>query len=362
MPARQRGSVVKRGASWQARWYDENGARASHGGFATKTDAADWLTDKVREVAALRRGDLPAPGTIPTVTELVDGYLASHEVDPATTSKLKYELAHAKREFGDRRIDELRPLELSTWRSTLPPRTRHQPFGAFKAVLEHAVTLGLLQVNPAARIKNRRVKLDEDREIRPFTSWDEVGAIGEELTPIYRQIPAMLVGTGLRPEELYGLEWRDVDLKTGVLSIERVYSQGRLKPCMKSDRQRRRVPLRGRVLDALGALPRGFGATPVFTARDGGRINHATFRMRHWTPALKAAGIDHRSVYTTRHTFAAWSIAAGIQLFYLSRIMGTSVQMLDERYGHLVPDSEEILRGLLDVYDQQQEQSTSAVR
>ena len=282
---------------------------------------------------------------------MVDGYLATHEVDPATTSKLKYELAHAKREFGGQRIDELRPLELSTWRATLPARTRHQPFGAFKAVLEQAVTLGLLQTNPAARIKNRRVKLDEDREIRPFTSWDEVDAIGEELTELYEQIPVVLVGTGLRPEELYGLEWRDVDLKAGVLSVERVYTQQRLKPCMKSDRQRRRVPLRGRVLDALRAVPTGFGATPVFTSRNGERINHETFRMRHWTPALKAAGIDHRSVYTTRHTFAAWSIAAGIQLFYLSRIMGTSVQMLDERYGHLVPDSEEMLRGLLDTYD-----------
>jgi integrase len=125
-----------------------------------------------------------------------------------------------------------------------------------------------------------------------------------------------------------------------------------LKPCMKSDRQRRRCPLRGRVIEALGALPRGFGSTPVFTTRQGARINHDTFRMRHWTPALKAAGIEHRTVYTTRHTFAAWSIRAGVSLFYLSRIMGTSVQMLDERYGHLVPDSEEYLRGLLDNFDE----------
>ena len=64
--------------------------------------------------------------------------------------------------------------------------------------------------------------------------------VGDELRPLYRQIPAVLVGTGLRPEELYGLEWRDIDLKAGVLSVERVFTQGRLKPCMKSDRQRRR--------------------------------------------------------------------------------------------------------------------------
>ena len=31
--------------------------------------------------------------------------------------------------------------------------------------------------------------------------------------------------------------------------------------------------------------------------------------------------------------------------------MGTSVSMIDQTYGHLVPDSEEYLRGLLDSYD-----------
>lgn len=43
--------------------------------------------------------------------------------------------------------------------------------------------------------------------------------------------------------------------------------------------------------------------------------------------------------------------AAGVQLFYLSRIMGTSITQIDATYGHLVPDSEEYLRGLLDAYD-----------
>ena len=35
-----------------------------------------------------------------------------------------------------------------------------------------------------------------------------------------------------------------------------------------------------------------------------------------------------------------------MNLFHLSRIMGTSVAMIDATYGHLVPDSEEYLRGL----------------
>ena len=40
-----------------------------------------------------------------------------------------------------------------------------------------------------------------------------------------------------------------------------------------------------------------------------------------------------------------------MQLFYLARIMGTSVAQIDGTYGHLLPDSEGYLRGLLDAYD-----------
>ena len=219
-------------------------------------------------------------------------------------------------------------------------------------MLEQAVTWQLIERNPSDRIRNRRVKLDEDREIQPFTSWDEVEAIAAELIPAYRALPLFLVGTGMRPEEALALEWRDIDQTNGVASIERVHSQGRTKPCMKSDRQRRRVPLRAKVLEALDAHPRRIDSRLVFPAHhDGDYIKLETFYLRHWTPALRAAGIEHRGVYACRHTFAAWSIAAGVQLFYLSRIMGTSVAQIDATYGHLVPDSEEYLRGVLDDYE-----------
>jgi integrase len=75
-------------------------------------------------------------------------------------------------------------------------------------------------------------------------------SISAEIDPRYSAIPIVLVGTGLRPEELFALERRDVDLEERVLSVERVYTQGVLKDCRKSSRQRRRVPLRERVVQA----------------------------------------------------------------------------------------------------------------
>jgi integrase len=357
MPARQRGSVVRRGRTWQARYYDEENVRRSRGGFLTKSSAHEWVDQKVEEVEKIRSGERLSRVEVPTVSELVDRFLAVHEVDPATTDKLHYELKHATRAFGETPIDQLRTPDLDTWRSTLPARSRHQLFRSFRQVMEQAVTWQLIDRNPTDRIRNRRVQLDENREIQPFVSWDEIEAIAAELLPAYRALPIFLVGTGMRPEESLALEWRDLDRKNAVASIERVHSQGRTKPCKKSDRQRRRVPLRARVLDALEAHPRRIDSPLIFPGHDGDYLKLKTFYLRHWKPGLRAAGIEHRGVYVCRHTFATWSIAAGVQLFYLSRIMGTSITQIDATYGHLVPDSEQYLRGLLDAYDESSEQA-----
>jgi integrase len=40
---------------------------------------------------------------------------------------------------------------------------------------------------------------------------------------------------------------------------------------------------------------------------------------------LRTPGIVHRRIYDLRHTYATWSLAAGVDLFTLSRRMGTSL-------------------------------------
>src|ERR1035437_7305116 len=115
MPSVQRGSVVRKGDGWQARWYDEAGVRRSRAGFVTKTAGREWLDTQVKEVAALQRGELlPQRDRPQTVDALLDVFLDKHgrTVDPTTKRKLDAQLRKARAEFGDRVPDSLRRIEL----------------------------------------------------------------------------------------------------------------------------------------------------------------------------------------------------------------------------------------------------------
>jgi integrase len=52
-----------------------------------------------------------------------------------------------------------------------------------------------------------------------------------------------------------------------------------------------------------------------------------------------------------RHTFATWSLAAGVSIFTLARRMGTSVQMIDQTYGHLAHDADDHDREAFEAFD-----------
>jgi hypothetical protein len=101
-----------------------------------------------------------------TLAELVEVYLAQHDVEPVTTEKLRWLLGKAVAVFGERRVGELRSEEIAAWRIGLSPGYRFDATQALRQVRARAVVWGMLDVNPA--------KLGVDnpsprrREQRPF--------------------------------------------------------------------------------------------------------------------------------------------------------------------------------------------------
>jgi hypothetical protein len=62
---------------------------------------------------------------------------------------------------------------------------------------------------------------------------------------------------------------------------------------------------------------------------------------------MSSAG-SRRSTYCFRHTYATFRLSEGVDVYFLSKQMGTSVQMIEDHYGHVNPakNAERILQGL----------------
>jgi integrase len=198
------------------------------------------------------------------------------------------------------RLDRLAVQELRLWRAILPAGSAGHIVGALRQVLNYAVSVGLLDTNPAKGVPATHARRPE---ILPFLDMDQVEAVAAELLPHYRAIPLLGCLTGLRPSELLGLERRDIDREGRLLYVQRVLVGGNLRSYGKTHHSLRVVPMVQPALDALASHPMRIDTPLLFSTKDGTPIDLHRFRARHWTPALRAAGLDHRGPYAMRHTF-----------------------------------------------------------
>jgi integrase len=148
------------------------------------------------------------------------------------------------------------------------------------------------------------------------------------------------------------LERRDVDRQARIVNVVRTVSGGEVVELGKTAGAHRQVPLARRALAALDAIPPRLDTPLLFPAARGGLLNLDNWRRREWAPAVEAAGVRRPArVYDLRATFASDALAAGVSVFELARIMGTSVRMIERHYGAPLDGAGAGIVGRLDALD-----------
>ena len=218
-----------------------------------------------------------------------------------------------------------------------------------RAALQEALKLELLArnvcdpVSPPKREGSEVEILDADQIATVFTAIK-----GDRLYPI----AALAIATGMRRGELLALQWRDVDLERGTLSVERSLEQigkGLRFKGPKSRHGKREISLPPSAIEGLRQhrrqqlelrLQLGVGKPAddalVFSDHEGKPISPNNLST-WWRRAIaKLPNVSHVKFHALRHSHASALIAAGVDLVKVSRRLGHgSATITLNVYAHL---------------------------
>ncbi len=160
----------------------------------------------------------------------------------------------------------------------------------------------------------------------------------------------IMCNTGMRPPEAKNLRWRDIskgkDKDGRDLIILSVRGKGK-------SRQLVAPPSVGDYLDRVKAMSKSTGPDdPVFTTKVGKPTKslYAELVTQLLTEAKLREGPSGipRSTYCFRHTYATFRLGEGVDVYFLAQQMGTSVEMIEQHYGHVntVKHADRVLHGM----------------
>ena len=325
--------------------------------------AEEWAAQKQRDHAdgVVSGGE--------TVGQFLDAWLREAvEPNRSRNTYLKRESAvrvHIKPELGAvalsdldaRRVERLYALMA---REGYAFATRREIHVTLKMALSRAVRWGLVRRNAcemAAPPLNLR-RDEEDEGIRHLT--DAQARRLFQTGSRWRHYYAVAVRTGLRPGEMLGLRWGDLNLDgdPGSLRVGRSLDAhtAAVNP-PKSPAAKRTVALHFEAKEAFlsqRAMLRGerlaVGAKNlVFPSTAGTPMSSDNLRKRNLKRDLRGAGLPEIDLHGLRHSFASimlheWEVQPAI----VSKMMGhASISFTFDVYGHLIPSAtEDAIRSL----------------
>jgi integrase len=324
-------------------------------------EASRWLS---LAEADLVRGTFvhPSLSAKVTVADWLEEWSASHSLHKRATTLVRDESAirrHLVPRLGDIQLAKLRQTDVQGFvadlRREVGPGTTRSIYGVLRAALNAAVNAELLARSPARGIKLPQTPRTDVVTLRP----QELHRLAAALPDRWGPMVYVAGACGLRFSEVAGLRVGRVDLAHRRLQVIGTAPQvggDRAEP--KTAAGRRTIPLPGLIAEVLNEHVSRYGLAGearalVFSAPRGGRLNAANWHKRAWVPARGAAGLPTLRFHDLRHSAVPLWIAMGANLLQVSRWLGHStVQITADVYGHLFPETNDLVIGRLDKHSE----------
>ena len=356
------GNITKRGENrWQVKVFlgrdPDSGKQKFHNKTinGTKKDAQAYLNKVLYE---RDRGVWVEPSTM-LVGDYLDRWVA--EVDTSRSKTREYNNwvigKYIKPAIGGIQLGRLSAFDIQGLYNSLTNRglaaaSVRRFHNLLSSALRTAQRMGFAAKNPAAdvilpTVKKIKMKVLDAEQARRFLT-----AARQDR---YAVLWALALETGMRPEEYLGLTWSDLDLREGVIMLQRVLhwlkdGSWRFEP-PKTDSGCRRIRLSASLITLLvshrqaqNAERQAMGADWldfdfVFPAVNGAPFRRENLTKRHFKPLLHAAGLPDIRLYDLRHTSATLLLLEGVHVKIVSERLGhADVTLTLNTYSHVLPD------------------------
>ena len=262
--------------------------------------------------------------------------------------------------FGDYKLDKLTPPiiqhQVNQWAIDYNQlgegyQQYNQLHALNKRILSYAVSIQVISTNPASDIivprrkpkEGQKLKYLDDDNLKKFLAYlDQLPNTTKDFydTVLYKT----LLATGLRIRECLALEWSDIDLQNGSISVTKTLNTLKEITSPKSKSSIREISLDTKTVLLLrlykarqGQIGREIGVTyeRVFSDsfdnyREAGALR---FRLEKH---LKLAGCPRLSFHAFRHTHASILLNAGLPYKDIQTRLGHSkISMTMDIYSHL---------------------------
>lgn len=237
---------------------------------------------------------------------------------------------------------------------------------SFKSALNQAVSDNLISSNPASDVnilissrqkKASRIKIPELHEVKKLT--DTIDTLmksnDKKMYKAWSRFGPMFytqMYSGMRPTEIRGLPWKDVDWERGGINVTQDADPYCKIGLLKSGAAYRYIPLPKIVMELLEGwqkiCPSGEHGL-VFPNWVGNIESHANITNRGWYVLCEKAGLTEESddgkirakfpLNCLRHVKASLEISLGRTPKRIQQIMGhEDIKLTFDTYGHLFED------------------------
>lgn len=319
--------TTKSGTVWDVRWSD--GGKQRSRSFPDKDQAVAYDAERKR---MKRMGAFaPVEPSGQPLSKFLERWFRTGQW-ATTTTRSRAQLVDRwvvpfigdvpLRELGRARVRDFRAEII---RAGSPPTNTNNVMRCLSAALGVACDEGLIPVNPCLNLGTVPAPKPQRRAYPPEVTDALLDAMPTDRD---RAIFLLLLDAGLRPAEVVGLQWKDVD--GDVLTVYDSIQSGD-RTATKTE-VFRAVPIEPRLADALAVLPHFHDDDPVVPGDRGAPLNWKMWTRRVWGPAKRKVGTD-AVPYSMRHTRVHTLIVErGVDVATAASVMGHTPRTLMEHY------------------------------